>query len=85
MHFFALYRERAGRSAASLEVPSGTTLGEALEVIRGLYPQLAPPIVDIVAAVNTEYGDPATVLHEGDDLALIPPVSGGDAYDLHHR
>jgi molybdopterin converting factor small subunit len=38
---------------------------------------LAPPGVDIVVAVNTEYADKQTVLSEGDEIALIPPVSGG--------
>jgi molybdopterin synthase catalytic subunit len=75
--FFALYRERAGRNLLSLELTPGATVSQAVEEVRRLFPDLAPPSVDIVVAVNTEYADPGLVLKEGDDLALIPPVSGG--------
>jgi molybdopterin converting factor subunit 1 len=75
--FFALYRERAGRSQFLLELPEGSTVSDLTDRIRHYFPQLAPPEVKIVVAVNTEYGDPGTVLHEGDEVCLIPPVSGG--------
>ena len=38
---------------------------------------MAPPTVEIVAAVNEEYAEGGLVLREGDEVALIPPVSGG--------
>ena len=75
--FFALYRERAGRSQFQLELPEGSTVSDLTDKVRQHFPQLAPPNVKIVVAVNTEYGEPQTVLHEGDDVCLIPPVSGG--------
>ena len=78
VHFFALYRERAGRNHLDLEVEPETTVSGLVEEIRRLFPELAPPAVDIVVAVNTEYSAPDTVLSEGDNVALIPPVSGGD-------
>ena len=77
VHFFALYRERAGRNLLSLELMPGATVSQAVEEVRRLFPDLAPPSVDIVVAVNAEYADSGLVLREGDDLALIPPVSGG--------
>ena len=84
VQFFALYRERAGLSHTSLELPSGVTVARAIDEIRSQFPSLAPPEVDIVVAVNTEYADADMMLHEGDDLALIPPVSGGKGYDRDH-
>ena len=45
--------------------------------VRQLFPRLAPPDVRIVVAVNADYAEPETVLHNGDDVCLIPPVSGG--------
>ena len=75
--FFALYRERAGHSQLQLELPEGSTVSDLTAEVRHQFPRLAPPGVKIVVAVNTEYADPETVLHEGDDVCLIPPVSGG--------
>ena len=78
VRLFALYRERAGTDHLELELASGTTLSEAVGKIRQLHPQLAPPSVDIVAAVNAEYSEGELQLQDGDEIALIPPVSGGE-------
>ena len=78
VRFFALYRERAGLNHLSLELGPGATVSHLVEEIRRLFPDLAPPTVDIVVAVNTDYASPDTALCDGDDIALIPPVSGGD-------
>ena len=77
VRLFALYRERAGRSTVSLQVPDGTTVAELTEEVRRQFPQLAPPRVQIVVAVNAEYAEEDLVLQPGDDVCLIPPVSGG--------
>ena len=77
VRFFALYRERAGASERSWELREGATLADLLREIRGSYPGLAPPDVEIVAAVNEEYAEGSVALREGDEVALIPPVSGG--------
>jgi molybdopterin converting factor small subunit len=45
--------------------------------IRGQFPLIAPPSVNIVVAVNTEYAEETDILYDGDDVCLIPPVSGG--------
>ena len=73
VHFFALYRERAGRNQIALELGPGATVSHLVGEIRRLFPDLAPPTVDIVVAVNAEYADPALALLDGDDIALIPP------------
>ncbi len=77
VRFFALYRERAGRSTATVGVPDGATVADLTSAVRRLYPRLAPPEVNIVVAVNAEYADAGTVLRPGDEICLIPPVSGG--------
>ena len=77
VRFFALYRERAGANTHQLELPEGATVADLTSEMRRLFPQLAPPEVDIVVAVNTDYAEPDTVLKNGDDICLIPPVSGG--------
>ena len=77
MLLFALYRERAGTGSLTLELPQGATVGDAVSRMREMYPRLAPPSVSIVAAVNTDYVEHDHPLSEGDQIALIPPVSGG--------
>ena len=75
--FFALYRERAGLRHLALELPEGGTVSELTDTIRHRFPNLAPSNVKIVVAVNSEYADPDLELQEGDEVCLIPPVSGG--------
>ena len=77
VRLFALYRERAGCSTISLEVPDGATVAEMTHEVRRRFPQLAPPEVQIVVAVNADYAEQDLVLQPGDDVCLIPPVSGG--------
>lgn len=77
VRFFALYRERAGMSESDWTLPENATLVDLLLEIRQTHPNLAPPDIDIVAAVNEEYAEGSYTLHEGDEVALIPPVSGG--------
>ena len=75
--FFAIYRERAGRNQFSLELPQGANVEDMVSEVRRHFPNLAPPEVQIVVAVNAEYADPDTILRTGDEVCLIPPVSGG--------
>lgn len=77
VRFFALYRERAGTSESDWALSANATLADLLLEIRQTYPNLAPADIDIVAAVNEEYADGEMMLREGDEVALIPPVSGG--------
>jgi molybdopterin synthase catalytic subunit len=80
VRLFAGLRERAGRDAVELDLPDGATVAEALAQLE--------PVTDgvrAVLAVNREYADPSAPLHEGDEVALIPPVSGGAATALHIR
>ena len=77
VRFFALYRERAGTNTHRLQLPEGATVAELTGEVRRLFPRLAPPDVQIVVAVNADYAEPETELRDGDDICLIPPVSGG--------
>ncbi len=80
IRLFAVLRERLGSDTLELRLPRHTTVGEALRRLREL-PALSPLAegVPVVMAVNREYADDATILAPGDELALIPPVSGGEA------
>ncbi len=75
-------RERAGMGAMVLDVPEGATVDQAMaEVVRTAQGGQALPS-RVMKAVNGEYADGDAVLREGDELALIPPVSGGVAQPL---
>ena len=77
VRLFALYRERAGRNSIPVAVQDGATVADLTAEGRRQLPNLAPPEVKIVVAVNADYADPDIVLQPGDDVCLIPPVSGG--------
>ncbi len=80
VRFFALYRERAGCREANVTLPGeAATVADLLLSVREKFPRLAPPEVRIVVAVNEEYAEPDTTLQAGDEVCLIPPVSGGSA------
>ena len=74
---FALYRERAGCRVVPVELDGGATVADLTGEVRRMFPALAPPGVQIVVAVNAEYAEPDLVLRPGDEVCLIPPVSGG--------
>ena len=74
VRLFAMLRERAGRSELTLELPEDARVADALAELHGLADG-----VPLVMAVNREYADEACPLDPGDELALIPPVSGGCA------
>jgi MoaE-MoaD fusion protein len=80
VRLFAGLRERAGASEVELELPEGAVVGDALEQMRALTDG-----VPVVMAVNQEYADAGVALHGGDEVALIPPVSGGSVGTIHIR
>jgi len=80
VRLFAILRERAGRAELDLDLPEGATASDALAAVAadtglGRIAEEMP----LGFAINREYRDGAATLADGDELALIPPVSGGDA------
>ncbi|MBO54864.1 MAG: molybdopterin converting factor subunit 1 [Dehalococcoidia bacterium] len=75
--FFAIYRERIGKNKHTVHLPEKANVANLVSAIRTEFPLIAPPSVNIVVAVNAEYAEETDMLHEGDDVCLIPPVSGG--------
>jgi molybdopterin converting factor subunit 1 len=72
VRLFAVLRERAGAGEVTLELPEGARVRDALFELGSLSDGLS-----LVMAVNREYAAEDRVLDAGDELALIPPVSGG--------
>src|SRR5579859_4938129 len=80
VRLFAGLRERAGRSELELELPAGARVSDALERLSGLTGG-----IPVVMAVNQEYAGGEQELRPGDEVALIPPVSGGSVTAVHVR
>jgi molybdopterin synthase catalytic subunit len=72
VRLFAMLRERAGAGSVTLELPEGARVRDAIDSLAGLAEG-----IPLVMAVNREYASEEQVLDAGDELALIPPVSGG--------
>jgi molybdopterin synthase catalytic subunit len=80
IRLFAGLRERAGTDEVEVDLPEGALVRDALEQMRELTNG-----VPVVMAVNREYARADEALHPGDELALIPPVSGGSVGVAHVR
>jgi molybdopterin converting factor subunit 1 len=78
VRLFAIQRELAGAREVALDLPPGATIEAAWTALVERHPVLAPGRPAVRFARNGEYADPETALADGDELAIIPPVSGGD-------
>ena len=78
VRLFAMLREAAGRDSLDLELPDGATVADARAALAR-EPGLRELVerLPVRTAVNREYADDDTALEAGDEVALIPPVSGG--------
>jgi molybdopterin synthase catalytic subunit len=74
---FAILRERAGVSDIDIELSPAATVSDAAGRLSETYPQLESFLPRVAYAVNQSYAKHDTALSDGDELALIPPVSGG--------
>ena len=75
--FFASLRERARTHEVDQDLTSGRTVGDLWDLLVERYPAIEPMGASVSFAVNQEYADRAHSLRDGDEVALIPPVSGG--------
>jgi molybdopterin synthase catalytic subunit len=80
VRLFAMLRERAGASEVTLELPDGARVRDAIDSLGDVAAG-----VPVVMAVNREYADADVVLSPHDELALVPPVSGGETVLVHAR
>ena len=77
VRLFAVVREKAGRSELRLELPPGATVAQVRDALAATAPDLRHQLGRCAFAVNQSYARADAPLHEGDELAVIPPVSGG--------
>jgi molybdopterin synthase catalytic subunit len=74
---FGQLKDITGRPEETLDLPAGATLGDLREHYSGQFPRFRAIAGSLACSVNQEYASVSTVLHEGDEVGLLPPVSGG--------
>jgi molybdopterin converting factor subunit 1 len=77
VRYFAGHRDIVGRSEEHVELHDGATIGTLWELLVARYPRLSGYSGRLLYAVNQEFSTLESELHDGDEIALIPPVSGG--------
>ena len=80
VRLFAILREKAGTSEMTVDLPEYSTVADLLAALESRFPDLSASAPHTMIAVNTEYVENTYPLHDGDEVALIPPVSGGSEW-----
>jgi len=75
--YFGTLKDLFALEQEPLDVPDGTTVGTLLSLLRAKTSKQSDLWRTLAVAVNRDYAGSATVLHEGDEVAFLPPVSGG--------
>jgi len=81
--FFGVIRDVVGLREDSLDIAEGGNLGSVFEHYAGRFPRLRDMAASTVLALNQQFSSPSAPLAEGDEVALLPPVSGGSGYLQH--
>jgi molybdopterin synthase sulfur carrier subunit len=77
VRLFARLREIAGAPELEREVAGAATLGAVWDQLAREYPEMTPYRGSVSGAVNAEYARMDAALRDGDEVAFLPPVSGG--------
>lgn len=75
--FFGVLKDLAGKSSDWLELPEGAFVRDVVFHYGAQSPRLKESLASVAVAVNQQYSGPETVLNADDEVALLPPVSGG--------
>jgi molybdopterin synthase catalytic subunit/molybdopterin converting factor small subunit len=75
--FFGVLKDLAGKASDSISLPEDATLGDVLSHYEQVIPRLKDTASSLAMSVNQEYAGPGTRLRPGDEIAILPPVSGG--------
>ena len=83
--FFGMLKEIAGRASDTLDLTEGASVADVLRHYERQIPRLKEALSSLALAVNQQYAGPDTKLNPGDEIALLPPVSGGTPEPLGRR
>lgn len=74
---FGMLKDIAGKSSDSLDLPEQSSVRDVIARYESTIPRFKDSLPSLAFAVNQQYAKPETTLHDGDEVALLPPVSGG--------
>jgi molybdopterin converting factor subunit 1 len=77
--FFGALKDLVGRSAESIDLPEGAQVRELLLYYARRAPRFEAMVPSLAIAVNQEYSGVERTLRDGDEVGLLPPVSGGSS------
>lgn len=77
IRLFAAHRDIVGRPEVTVQTDPGATVGAVWEHLVAEYPPLGRYTGRLLYAVNQQFAEPDAILRDGDEVAIIPPVSGG--------
>ena len=77
VRLFALIREKAGTDSLALNLPDGAVVEQAIEALRQRHPALEPYLGNLRFSLHMDFVEADAALRDGDEVVLIPPVSGG--------
>ena len=77
VRLFARLRDIAGAAEMPREISSGATIGTVWKQLTGEFPGLAAYERSMSSALNADYARMDAEVHDGDEIAFLPPVSGG--------
>jgi molybdopterin converting factor subunit 1 len=77
VRLFAAHREAAGKNAHVAELAAGSTVADAFAAACAQFPALAKGARSVAFALNQEHVSGDAVVRDGDEVAILPPVSGG--------
>ena len=78
--YFGVLKDLTGHAAEAVDLPEHSTLADLLAHCESRTPQIKDFLAGIALSINQEFAQPGTVLHENDEVALLPPVSGGSDF-----
>ena len=81
--FFGIIRDVVGLREDSVEIAAGASLGTLFDQYAARFPRLKEMSASTVLALNQQFSRPAAPLSDGDEVAFLPPVSGGSLYTHH--
>jgi len=81
--FFGMLKDIVGRSEEDIDVVAGASLSSVFDRYAHEFPKLAALAPSVVLALNHQFGERSAAVREGDEIAFLPPVSGGSGRYTH--
>ena len=81
VRLFARLKDEAGTGAWEFDLAPGASVADVWRAVTSRYPALEPFGGSVTNAVNADFAKRTTEVHDGDEVAFLPPVSGGDEPD----